>query len=122
MQIQFTAVFRKVPEGYVGFVEELPGANTQEPTLVNRSAPAADRCVLLELDSRARRSSLPHDPPHRSCVAPYNALHMCCGRGRGASAAAQQALSTGRARAARAYTGTSRSSRAPSRSRSMSRS
>ena len=23
--IQFTAVFRKVPEGYIGFVEELPG-------------------------------------------------------------------------------------------------
>ena len=31
--IQFTAVFRKVPEGYIGFVEELPGANTQGETL-----------------------------------------------------------------------------------------
>ncbi|HVI84752.1 MAG TPA: type II toxin-antitoxin system HicB family antitoxin, partial [bacterium] len=29
----FTAVFRKVPEGYVGFVEELPGANTQGVSL-----------------------------------------------------------------------------------------
>jgi len=29
----FTAVFVKVPEGYVGFVEELPGANTQGKTL-----------------------------------------------------------------------------------------
>jgi predicted RNase H-like HicB family nuclease len=29
MQIQLTAVFQKVPEGYIGFVEELPGANTQ---------------------------------------------------------------------------------------------
>lgn len=28
-----TAVFEKVPEGYVGFVEELPGANTQGATL-----------------------------------------------------------------------------------------
>ncbi len=28
-----TAVFQKVPEGYVGFVEELPGANTQGATL-----------------------------------------------------------------------------------------
>ena len=27
------AVFRKVPEGYIGFVEELPGANTQGVTL-----------------------------------------------------------------------------------------
>ena len=33
MQLEFTAVFRKVPEGYVGFVEELPGANTQGATL-----------------------------------------------------------------------------------------
>ena len=33
MQIQLTAVFRKVPEGYIGFVEELPGANTQGATL-----------------------------------------------------------------------------------------
>ncbi len=31
--VQLTAVFRKVPEGYVGFVEELPGANTQAATL-----------------------------------------------------------------------------------------
>ena len=31
--MQFTAVFRKVPEGYIAFVEELPGANTQAATL-----------------------------------------------------------------------------------------
>jgi predicted RNase H-like HicB family nuclease len=33
MNLEFTAVFRKVPEGYIGFVEELPGANTQGATL-----------------------------------------------------------------------------------------
>lgn len=33
MALQLTAVFRKVPEGYIGFVEELPGANTQGVTL-----------------------------------------------------------------------------------------
>jgi predicted RNase H-like HicB family nuclease len=33
MSLQLTAVFRKVPEGYIGFVEELPGANTQGATL-----------------------------------------------------------------------------------------
>jgi predicted RNase H-like HicB family nuclease len=33
MQLEFTAVFRRVPEGYVAFVEELPGANTQGATL-----------------------------------------------------------------------------------------
>ena len=29
MNIQLTAVFQKVAEGYIGFIEELPGANTQ---------------------------------------------------------------------------------------------
>jgi predicted RNase H-like HicB family nuclease len=33
MEMQFTAVFREVREGYIGFVEELPGANTQGATL-----------------------------------------------------------------------------------------
>src|SRR5262245_37421450 len=33
MELAFTAVFRKVPQGYIGFVEELPGANTQGKTL-----------------------------------------------------------------------------------------
>lgn len=31
--MQFTAVYMQVPEGFVGFVEELPGANTQGATL-----------------------------------------------------------------------------------------
>ena len=31
--MKLTAVFKKVPEGYIGFVEELPGANTQGETL-----------------------------------------------------------------------------------------
>jgi predicted RNase H-like HicB family nuclease len=31
--MSFTAVFQKVPEGYIGFVEELPGTNTQGDTL-----------------------------------------------------------------------------------------
>jgi predicted RNase H-like HicB family nuclease len=33
MQVQLTAVFKKVPQGYIGFMEELPGANTQGATL-----------------------------------------------------------------------------------------
>ena len=33
LAMQFTAVFRKVREGYIAFVEELPGANTQAATL-----------------------------------------------------------------------------------------
>lgn len=33
MEIKLTALFRKFPEGYAAFVEELPGANTQGVTL-----------------------------------------------------------------------------------------
>ena len=33
MDLQCTAVFRRVPEGYIAFVEEFPGANTQGGTL-----------------------------------------------------------------------------------------
>jgi predicted RNase H-like HicB family nuclease len=33
VQIELTAVFQKVPGGYIGWVEELPGANTQGDTL-----------------------------------------------------------------------------------------
>lgn len=33
MDVSFTAVYRKVPEGFIAFVEELPGANTQGATL-----------------------------------------------------------------------------------------
>jgi len=32
-RMSLTAVFMKVPEGYIAFVEELPGANTQGATL-----------------------------------------------------------------------------------------
>ena len=33
IDMKLTAVYLKVPEGYIGFVEELPGANTQGETL-----------------------------------------------------------------------------------------
>jgi predicted RNase H-like HicB family nuclease len=33
MDVRFTAVYRKVPEGFIAFVEDLPGANTQGATL-----------------------------------------------------------------------------------------
>lgn len=33
MKETFTAIFEKSPQGYIGYVEELPGANTQGATL-----------------------------------------------------------------------------------------
>ena len=31
--MNLTAIYQKVPEGYIGFIKELPGANTQGATL-----------------------------------------------------------------------------------------
>lgn len=47
MRIQFTAVFERVPEGYIGYVEELPGANTQAPTLDEARASLAEAVELV---------------------------------------------------------------------------
>lgn len=47
MDLQFTAVFRKVPEGYIGFVEELPGANTQAATLEEARANLREAVTLV---------------------------------------------------------------------------
>ena len=45
--MQLTAVFRKVPEGYIGFVEELPGANTQGATLEEARANLSEAVELI---------------------------------------------------------------------------
>jgi predicted RNase H-like HicB family nuclease len=47
MQIQLTAVFQKVPEGYIGFVEELPGANTQGTTLEEARANLQEAVAMV---------------------------------------------------------------------------
>ncbi|MBI5783032.1 MAG: type II toxin-antitoxin system HicB family antitoxin [Gammaproteobacteria bacterium] len=47
MQVQFMAVFRKVPEGYVAFVEELPGANTQGGSLEEARANLEEAIALV---------------------------------------------------------------------------
>ena len=43
----FTAVFKKFPEGYAAFVEELPGANTQGATLEEARANLAEAVQLI---------------------------------------------------------------------------
>jgi len=53
MEVQLTAVFRRVPEGYVGFVEELPGANTQGDTLDQARANLAEAVTLVLEANRA---------------------------------------------------------------------
>lgn len=53
MIAKFTAVFRKVPEGYIGFVEELPGANTQGVTLEEARANLHEAVALVLEANRA---------------------------------------------------------------------
>jgi len=47
MNILLTAVFRKVPEGFIGFVEELPGANTQGATLAEARSNLEEAAALV---------------------------------------------------------------------------
>ena len=51
--MQFTAVFQQVPEGYIGFIEELPGANTQGATLEEARANLAEAVELVLEANRA---------------------------------------------------------------------
>ncbi len=53
MKLELTAVFRKVPEGYVGFIEELPGANTQGATLEEARVNLKEAAVLVLEANRA---------------------------------------------------------------------
>ena len=56
--MQFTAVYMQVAEGYIGFVEELPGANTQGATLeeVRENLKEAVALVLEANRELAQRS------------------------------------------------------------------
>lgn len=47
MNIKLTAVFQKVSQGYIGFVEELPGANTQADTLEEARANLEEAVTLV---------------------------------------------------------------------------
>jgi len=47
MAVQLTAIFRKVPEGYIGFVEELPAANTQGATLEEARASLREAAAMV---------------------------------------------------------------------------
>jgi predicted RNase H-like HicB family nuclease len=51
--MEFTAVFRKVPEGYIAFVEEVPGANTQAATLEEARKNLKEALVLVLEANRA---------------------------------------------------------------------
>ena len=51
--LKLTAVFMKVPEGYLAFVEELPGANTQAESLDEARANLKEAVALVLEANRA---------------------------------------------------------------------
>ena len=51
--MQLTAVYQKVAEGYIAFVEELPGANTQGATLEETRANLKEAMALVLESNRA---------------------------------------------------------------------
>jgi predicted RNase H-like HicB family nuclease len=51
--LSLTAVFMKVPEGYVGFIEELPGSNTQGDTLEKARENLKEAVALVMEANRA---------------------------------------------------------------------
>jgi predicted RNase H-like HicB family nuclease len=53
--MKLTAIFMKVPEGYVAFIEELPGANTQGATL-DEARENLHEAVALVLDANRAMS------------------------------------------------------------------
>jgi predicted RNase H-like HicB family nuclease len=59
-EVSLTAVFVKVPEGYIGFVEELPGANTQGGTLEEARTNLTEAvAMVLEANRALSAESLP---------------------------------------------------------------
>lgn len=58
--MQLTAIFMQVPEGYIAFVEELPGANTQGDTLEEARENLREAVELvLEANRELAEKSLP---------------------------------------------------------------
>ncbi len=53
MDVRVTAVFQEVPEGFIAYVEELPGANTQGATFEEAQANLEEAVALvLEVNRR----------------------------------------------------------------------
>ena len=53
VSVEFTAVYQAVPEGFIAFVEELPGANTQGATLDETRANLREAVLLVMEANRA---------------------------------------------------------------------
>ncbi|MEH2365841.1 type II toxin-antitoxin system HicB family antitoxin [Nostoc sp.] len=52
MENSFTAVYEKIDDWYIGYVQELPGANVQERTLEEARESLREAIELILISSR----------------------------------------------------------------------
>ena len=69
--MQFTAVYIPVPEGYIAFVEELPGANTQGETL-NEARENLQEAVQMVLEANREIAERSLTGQHNVAREPFN--------------------------------------------------
>ena len=74
MALQLTAVFQRVPEGCIGFVEEPPGANTQAATL-EEARKNLQEAIALVLE--ANRELIPETSRSPRLARPSSAAAAC---------------------------------------------
>jgi predicted RNase H-like HicB family nuclease len=68
MSLQLTAIFRPVAEGYIGFIAELPGTNTQGKTLEETRANLREAVALiLDANRRAAQDIVDGKSPMTIC-------------------------------------------------------
>jgi len=74
MKLKLTAVFEQVPEGYIGYVEELPGANTQAgyPRRSPRQPAGGGRTRPRRPSRVGRRTA--RQPPGHSRASPHHGV------------------------------------------------
>jgi predicted RNase H-like HicB family nuclease len=72
VDIVLTTIFEKVREGYIGFVPELPGANTQGYTLEEAKANLAE---AISLTLAANRELAEESIKDREVIRQFVTLH-----------------------------------------------
>ena len=73
--MKLNAVYKKVPEGYIAFVQELPGANTQGETLEAARENIMEAVALvLEANRTLSEEELRDEDVVRESFVPYDAV------------------------------------------------
>jgi predicted RNase H-like HicB family nuclease len=66
MESTYTAIFEKVDDWYIGYVEELPGANTQGRTLEETRENLQEPIELILVSNREFAEVIQHYPNRKT--------------------------------------------------------